>query len=128
MQMISSNAMDIFIQVFHKVCEQLQAPWKQNEPFSNPQCTMLVNIADLLLELTDILLKHILTTSYTFKDARLVQELFTLHKILCTKPPSGCLTSILTRIQENIVQLLIEFLQGTTEAPDSEEGKKNKDL
>lgn len=123
MQMISSNAMGIFIQIIHKVCEQLQAPWKQNEPFSNPQCTMLVNIAALLLEMTDTLLTHILTTTYTFKDARLVQELFTLHKILCTKPPSGCLASLLTSIQENIVQLLIKFLQGTTDAPDSEEGK-----
>jgi len=122
MQMFSANALDIFIQLFHKCCEQLAAPWKQNEPLSNPQCTVFVNIAHLLLNLTSTLLTNLSSTTFCFKDARLVQELFTLHKILCTKPPFGYLTSILTDTQEKIISLLVIFMRGTKEAPESEEG------
>ena len=122
MQMFSANALDIFIQLFHKCCEQLVAPWKQNEPLSNPQCTVFVNIAHLLLNLTSTLLNNLSSTTFCFKDARLVQELFTLHKILCTKPPFGYLTSILTNTQEKIISLLVIFMQGTKQAPESEDG------
>ena len=122
MQMMSANAMDVFVTLFHKCCEQLAAPWKQNEPFSNPQCTIFVNIMHPLLELTQCLLQSLSATTFCFKDARLVQELFTLHKILCTKPPFGFLSAILTDIQEKIISLLVLFMQGTKEAPQSEEG------
>lgn len=120
-QMFSSNAMGTFISVFHKIAEQLLAPWKLNEPFSSNQSSIFVTTTSLLLELTDILLTHLLSTPFCFKDGRLPQELFSLHKILCSKPPAGPLTCILTTIQERIIELLIKFMKGTSKAPESEE-------
>ena len=111
MKMMSANAMDVFINLIQKCYEQLVAPWKQNEPFSNPQCTIFVNIIHPLLDLTENLFKNMATTSFCFKDSRLVQQLFSLHKILCTKPPFGYLASVLTDIQEKIIAVLVLFMQ-----------------
>ena len=122
MKMMSANAMDVFINLIQKCYEQLVAPWKQNEPFSNPQCTIFVNIIHPLLDLTENLFKNMATTSFCFKDSRLVQQLFSLHKILCTKPPFGYLASVLTDIQEKIIAVLVLFMQGTKDAPESEDG------
>ena len=98
-QMFSSNAMGVFVTLFHKISEQLLMPWKLNEPFSNNQFSLFVTTVSILLQLTDVLLTHLLPTSFCFKDGRLPQELFSLHKILCTKPPVGPLQSVLTSIQ-----------------------------
>ena len=121
-EMFSSNAMEIFILTFHKVNEQLLLPWKQNQSFSNENCFILVNIANYMLGLTKVLLKHLLMTSFCFKDSRLIQELFILHKILCSKPPVGLFSTMLVKMQEEIINLLILFLQGTDKAPESEDG------
>ena len=121
--MFSCNAMEIFILSIQKLSARLLLPWKQNQPFTNNYSFINVTIATLLLELIDLLLTHLLNTSFCFKDGRLIQELFTLHKILCSKPPAGQVTSMLTKIQEDIIGLLIKFMKFTSKAPESEEGK-----
>lgn len=123
-QMFSSNAMGVLILLMRKISEQLVMPWKLQEPFSNNQFSIFITITRHILELIDVLLTHLLPTSFCFKDSRLVTELFSLHKILCSKPPVGPLTCILTTIQEQIIALLIKFMKGTTEAPSSEEAVK----
>ena len=123
--MFSSNAMEIFILSFRKLSSQLLTPWKQNQPFSNNISFIQVTIAKLLLELTDLLLSHLLTTTFCYKDGRLVKELFMLHKILCSKPPVGQVASMLTKIQEDIITLLIKFMKFSSKAPESEEGRNS---
>ncbi|XP_065669251.1 protein virilizer homolog isoform X3 [Hydra vulgaris] len=123
-EMFSSNAMEIFILTFHKVNEQLLLPWKQNQSFSNENCFILVNIANYLLGITKVLLKHLLMTSFCFQDIRLIQELFVLHKILCSKTPVGLFSTMLVKMQEEIINILILFLQGTEKTPESEDDVK----
>lgn len=123
-QMFSANAIEVFITLFIKLGENLALLWKQNEPFTNSQCFILVNITMTLLELTDTLLSHSLTTSFGFKDVRLIQQLFVLHKVLCSKPPAGILSSVLANIQDGIIELLRKFMKFTSNTPESEEGKK----
>lgn len=124
-QMFSANAIEVFITLFIKLGENLALLWKQNEPFTNSQCFILVNITMTLLELTDTLLSHSLTTSFGFKDVRLIQQLFVLHKVLCSKPPAGILSSVLANIQDGIIELLRKFMKFTSNAPESEEAVKS---
>ena len=124
-QMFSSNAMEIFLKLYEKVATLLLIARRQKEPLMSPQCFALLSIIPHLLKLTHMLLIHLLETTFSFKDNRLIQKLLLLHKTLCSKPPAGYLASLLTKIQEDIVNLLLKYMKGTTTAPDSETGKFN---
>lgn len=124
-QMFSSNAIEIFLQMYEKIAGLLLIARRQKEPLISTQCFILMSIVPYLLRMTEMLLTHLLQTTFTFKDNRLVQKLLLLHKTLCVKPPSGSLASLLTNIQEDIVGLLLKCLKGTTKAPDSEEAVKS---
>ena len=124
--MFSSNAMEIFLKLYEKIATLLLIARRQKEPLMSPQCFALLSIIPHLLKLTDMLLIHLLETTFSFKDNRLIQKLLLLHKTLCSKPPAGYLASLLTKIQEDIVNLLLKYMKGTTTAPDSETGKFNR--
>lgn len=124
--MFSSNAMEIFLKLYEKVATLLLIARRQKEPLMSPQCFTLLSVIPHLLKLTDMLLIHLLETAFSFKDNRLIQKLLLLHKTLCSKPPAGYLASLLTKIQEDIVNLLLKYMKGTTTAPDSETGKFNR--
>jgi len=122
-QLFSCNAFELFVQLLNNLNEQLLAPWKQHEPLSSQQCLVLIQSVSILLEVFDEMLSHLLATnSYQLKDARLLQGLFQTHTILCSKPGQG---PMFTKIQEDIINILIKFMNSTKKAPESEEAVKS---
>eukprot|EP00794_Sanderia_malayensis_P018833 gene18834-20729_t len=122
-QLLAANAMDIFIQLLGKVGERLVTPWRQNQPFSNHQCSVLVSLSVPLLQLIHKMMVELIDTgTVEFKDSRLLHGVFVLHTILCSKPAAGILYTTIQKVQSEIVSILLKFT--SVNAPESQDALK----
>ena len=98
-QLFSANAIDTFIQLLSKLGERLVTPWRQNQAFSSHHCFVLVNMTVPLLQLIHGMLVELIDSGKVpFKDARLLNGIFVLHTILCSRPVAGQLFTTISQV------------------------------
>ena len=102
-QLFSANAMDTCIQLLNRLGERLITPWRQNQPFSNHQCFVLVSQAVPLLQLIRTMVDELVDSGKVqLKDTRLLHGVFVLHTILCSKPTAGQLFTTIQQVNLNL--------------------------
>ncbi len=115
--------MDTCIQLLNKLGERLVTPWRQNQPFSNHQCSVLISLALPLLQLIRKMLVGLIESGkIQFKDTRLLHGVFLLHTIVCSKFSSGQLFTTIQKVQQEIVAILLNFT--SVNAPESQDALK----